>query len=109
MKFVSILLAATAAASGALAHGLEDYVPECSIECLDKAVASATTCEKDDLPCFCVLENWHAIDNASTQCVITACGQDVAAGKFKPLMQYSSPTLEQRTRPVPLLQDRFLA
>lgn len=87
MKYITAFLAA--AVAGVVAHEghdhttLGDYVPECSLKCLSDARKSATTCKDDtELECFCILENYRAIYDASVACVMVACGQDVAVGMF---------------------------
>lgn len=81
MKFSAITLIA-AAAGLAAAKTLEDYVPKCSQQCLKDAQSSATDCKEGDLPCFCILENYHNIYDAGVSCVLLKCGNDVAVGKF---------------------------
>ncbi|KAK4669075.1 uncharacterized protein QC764_700130 [Podospora pseudoanserina] len=89
MKYITALLAA--AVAGVVAHEghdhttLGDYVPECSLKCLSDARKSATTCKDDtELECFCILENYRAIYDASVACVMVACGQDVAVAEVLP-------------------------
>ncbi|KAK0702498.1 hypothetical protein B0T21DRAFT_257646, partial [Apiosordaria backusii] len=88
MKYFTALLAAAVAgvvAHEGHAHTLSDYVPECSLKCLSDARKSATTCKDDtELECFCILENYRAIYDASVACVMVACGQDVAVAEVLP-------------------------
>ncbi|KAK4183886.1 hypothetical protein QBC35DRAFT_78319 [Podospora australis] len=86
MKYFTALLAAAVAVSAHEGgHTLADYVPECSLKCLSDARKSATTCASDDdLKCFCILENYRAIYDAGTTCVLQDCGQDVAIGEVLP-------------------------
>ncbi|CCC12823.1 hypothetical protein SMACR_09018 [Sordaria macrospora] len=83
MKFSAITLLA-AAAGLAAAKTLEDYVPKCSQQCLKDAQSSATDCKEGDLPCFCILENYHNIYDAGVSCVLLKCGNDVAVGEVLP-------------------------
>ncbi|KAK4198704.1 hypothetical protein QBC40DRAFT_283369 [Triangularia verruculosa] len=87
MKYIIALLAAVAGvvAHGNHSHTLGDFVPECSLKCLSDARKSATTCKDDtELECFCILENYRAIYDASVACVMTGCGQDVAVSEVLP-------------------------
>ncbi|KAK3400694.1 hypothetical protein B0T20DRAFT_348409 [Sordaria brevicollis] len=83
MKF-SAILSVAAAAGFAAAKTLEDYVPQCSLQCLKDAQKSATDCKEGDLPCFCILDNYHNIYDAGVSCVLLKCGNDVAVGQVLP-------------------------
>ncbi|KAI9172621.1 hypothetical protein HJFPF1_02128 [Paramyrothecium foliicola] len=85
MKTTSIVLAATAALSGfASAQDKADYLPECSLDCLNTATEQATDCSLDDAVCWCVQENYENIYDAGVACVLQACGPDRAVTEVLP-------------------------
>ncbi|KAM0354295.1 hypothetical protein ACHAPU_001339 [Fusarium lateritium] len=57
-------------------------VPKCAIPCLDKAIASESSCDTTDLACVC--KNFDDIRSAATSCVIDECGSDVAISEVLP-------------------------
>jgi hypothetical protein len=63
------------AAVAAQAQSLAD-VPKCALPCLDKAIASETSCDKTDLACVC--KDFSKVRSVATSCVIDECGTDVA-------------------------------
>ncbi|KAM0302480.1 hypothetical protein HYE67_009913 [Fusarium culmorum] len=69
------------AAVAAQAQSLAD-VPKCAIPCLDKAIASETSCDKTDLACVC--KGFSAVRSKATSCVIDECGTDVAINEVLP-------------------------
>ncbi|EKJ74699.1 hypothetical protein FPSE_05167 [Fusarium pseudograminearum CS3096] len=69
------------AAVAAQAQSLAD-VPKCAIPCLDKAIASETSCDKTDLACVC--KDFSAVRSKATSCVIDECGTDVAINEVLP-------------------------
>ncbi|KAK1764298.1 hypothetical protein QBC33DRAFT_517912 [Phialemonium atrogriseum] len=81
MKYLGVILAT---AGLALAQNVNDYFPECSIKCLLDSVSSATDCAQDDGVCICIFDNYASIVDDSTNCVIQACGADVAINKVLP-------------------------
>ena len=78
MKYLATLLAAAGLVAGV---ALEDYFPQCSIDCLVDGVESATSCDPNDGVCVCVFDNYVVIVDAATACVMQACGSDVAVSK----------------------------
>ncbi|KAI3556085.1 hypothetical protein CABS01_13058 [Colletotrichum abscissum] len=62
-----------------------DVVPKCSIECLTKAVKDGTKCSSiDDSACICEADNYRSIYTVGVNCVLQACGSDVAIGQLLP-------------------------
>ncbi|UQC90057.1 uncharacterized protein CLUP02_15588 [Colletotrichum lupini] len=62
-----------------------DVVPKCSIECLTKAVKDGTKCSSiDDSACVCEADNYRSIYTVGVNCVLQACGSDVAIGQLLP-------------------------
>lgn len=85
--FVVLFTAAAAFLVSAAAETINDYLPECAIDCLNTAIGDATTCGgPDDLECFCIADNYRAIYTSGVGCVLQACGNDVSVGtKILPL------------------------
>ncbi|CAJ2514146.1 Uu.00g022650.m01.CDS01 [Anthostomella pinea] len=78
MKFS---IAAVALAAVVSAQSWSD-IPACATPCIDDAIASTTTCAADDYACIC--SNEDVIEPAAEDCVVTACGEDVAVGEVEP-------------------------
>ncbi|KAI0152637.1 hypothetical protein GGR57DRAFT_503500 [Xylariaceae sp. FL1272] len=57
-------------------------IPACATPCIDDAVASTTTCAADDYACICA--NEATISPAAEDCVVAACGEEVAEGEVVP-------------------------
>jgi hypothetical protein len=53
-------------------------IPACAVPCIQNAIASATTCSANDFACACETANFNAVQAASINCVVAACGADVA-------------------------------
>jgi hypothetical protein len=53
-------------------------IPPCAVPCIQDAITSATTCSATDFACACQTANFNAIQAASINCVVAACGADVA-------------------------------
>jgi cobalamin biosynthesis Mg chelatase CobN len=86
MKTSSVILATAAAVLSGLgaAQKQADFLPECSLDCLDDATKKATDCALDDAVCWCVQENYENIYNAGVACVLQSCGPDRAVGEVLP-------------------------
>ncbi|KAM5356702.1 hypothetical protein ACJ41O_003348 [Fusarium nematophilum] len=85
MKTIAVAVAALAikvAAHGTIEYA--DYFPECSLDCLGKAVEEAVDCSATDSICLCDHENYVAIYEHSMDCVIEACGEEVAVDEVLP-------------------------
>ncbi len=85
MKFFATLL--VAAGVVAAQKTLEDYIPECAIQCLKEGISAATTCDANDLECFCIADNYRATYSAAVGCVLADCGQDVSVGRLRLLLK----------------------
>jgi hypothetical protein len=74
-------------------------VPKCAIPCLDKAIASESSCDKTDLACVC--KNFDDIRSAATSCVIDECGSDVAINEVLPATEKlcENPPKESEDKP----------
>ncbi|KAF6808169.1 hypothetical protein CSOJ01_07678 [Colletotrichum sojae] len=83
MKSAYVLLAAAGLA--AAQKKFTDVIPECSVECLTKAVKDGTTCSSiDDSQCICEATNYRNIYTVGVSCVLAACSPDVATGQLLP-------------------------
>ncbi|KXH36349.1 hypothetical protein CNYM01_10792 [Colletotrichum nymphaeae SA-01] len=88
MKYSYILLATAGLA--AAQQKFTDVVPKCSIECLTKAVKDGTKCSSiDDSACICEADNYRSIYTVGVNCVLQACGSDVAIGTSTSLNSFS--------------------
>ncbi|KAK2011588.1 hypothetical protein LZ32DRAFT_659582 [Colletotrichum eremochloae] len=84
MKYSYVLLAAAAGLTVAQKK-FTDVIPQCSVECLTKAVKDGTTCSSiDDSACICEATNYRNIYTVGVSCVLQACGSDVATGQLLP-------------------------
>ncbi|RSL55661.1 hypothetical protein CEP54_009243 [Fusarium duplospermum] len=61
-----------------------DYFPECSLDCLTEAIEKSTDCKETDSTCLCDHDNYVAIYEYTMDCVIDACGEDVAVDEVLP-------------------------
>ncbi|KXH37511.1 hypothetical protein CSAL01_12778 [Colletotrichum salicis] len=83
MKYSYILLATAGLAVAQ--QKFTDVVPKCSIDCLTKAVKDSTKCSSiDDSACICEADNYRSIYTVGVNCVLQACGSDVAMGQLLP-------------------------
>ncbi|KAL2874927.1 hypothetical protein SGCOL_009906 [Colletotrichum sp. CLE4] len=83
MKYSYVLLATAGLAVAQ--QKFTDVVPKCSIECLTKAVKDGTKCSSiDDSACICEADNYRSIYTVGVNCVLQACGSDVAIGQLLP-------------------------
>lgn len=55
-------------------------IPACAIPCIESAIGSETSCTPTDFACAC--PSIAAVAEAGTDCVVAACGVDVATSKF---------------------------
>ena len=60
---------------------ISDFFPACAVDCVEDVLYTATTCEEHDDICLCQHSNQYKIYAAAEQCVIDACGYDVAQRK----------------------------
>lgn len=74
MKFTLVLATFVAAVYGQTVGD----IPACAVPCIQNAIASATTCSATDFACVCETANFNAVQAASLNCVVAACGADVA-------------------------------
>jgi len=79
---VALFTLASAAVAQQEKTWLDWGLPECSVECLEKAVGSATKCSAADWNCFCIAENYRNTYDAAVGCVLAKCGQDISIGTF---------------------------
>lgn len=63
------------------AQRMADSLPDCAVDCLEKGIESATNCSVDDGDCICEVDNYRNTYDASTACVLQACGAAKALGK----------------------------
>jgi hypothetical protein len=86
------------AAVAAQAQSLAD-VPKCALPCLDKAIASETSCDKTDLACVC--KDFSKVRSVATSCVIDECGTDVAINEVLPATEglCKNPPKESEEKP----------
>lgn len=80
MKVATIAVVASSICSVA-AQNRADFLPECSLKCLDDATKKVTNCALDDAVCWCVQSNYEDIYNNGVACVLDACGSDKAISK----------------------------
>lgn len=59
-----------------------DDIPVCARTCITNAITSATTCSATDYKCACQTANFNAIQAASINCVVAACGATVAISTY---------------------------
>lgn len=60
-------------------------IPECAQSCVVDAIRDNTSCDVTDSGCVC--GSLGAIQDSATNCVIEACGYEVAACKFCSMMK----------------------
>lgn len=70
-----------AIATLASAQSMSDSLPDCAVECLETGIESATDCALDDGECICEVDNYRNTYDASTACVLQACGAAEALGR----------------------------
>lgn len=87
MKVATVAVVASGIWSVA-AQNRQDYLPVCSLKCLDDATQKVTTCSLTDAVCWCVQKNYEDIYNAALTCVLNACGSDVSISKSRPDSPY---------------------
>ncbi|RSM14815.1 hypothetical protein BHE90_007835 [Fusarium euwallaceae] len=84
MKTVAVAVAALALQVVAESLDKADYFPECSLDCLTEAIEKSVECKETDSICLCDHENYEAIYEYTMDCVIDACGEDVAIDEVLP-------------------------
>ncbi|KAM0429793.1 hypothetical protein ACHAPT_006399 [Fusarium lateritium] len=84
MKTVAVAVAVLAAQAVAQSLDKADYFPECSLDCLTEAIEKSVECKETDSLCLCDHENYEAIYEYTMDCVIDACGEDVAVDEVLP-------------------------
>ncbi|KAI1817699.1 hypothetical protein GGS20DRAFT_582199 [Poronia punctata] len=57
-------------------------IPSCAQPCILDAVASTTDCGSTDYTCICASQD--VIEPAAEECVVAACGEDVAENEVVP-------------------------
>ena len=75
------MLILAAVATSAAAQRMSDSLPDCAVDCLEQGVEAATDCALDDGDCICEVDNYRDTYDASTACVLQACGAARALGK----------------------------
>lgn len=103
-SYIVALLPIAGAAVAQRKTWLEWGLPECSVECLDTAIASATKCSAGDWDCFCIADNYRNTYDAAVGCVLAKCGQDVSIGTYQmflPLHRYSELRIEPANSRIP--------
>lgn len=104
MKYLAILLA-VAGFAAAKSISIDDYFPECSTKCLRQGLADASDCKESDGVCICIFDNYAAIVDSATSCVIQACGNSVAVGKWLFFLffskSYPTPSISQPPNQTP--------
>ncbi|KAI0429636.1 hypothetical protein F5Y09DRAFT_309972 [Xylaria sp. FL1042] len=78
MKTALALIAFTAIAS---AQTWAD-IPACAQPCILDAAASTTDCTDTDYACICASQD--VVEPAAEECVVAACGEDVAENEVVP-------------------------
>lgn len=89
MRASTIVLGAVATLVSA--QRMADSLPECAVDCLENGIESATNCSVDDGDCICEVDNYRNTYDASTACVLQACGAAKALGKSRDFFHYSLP------------------
>ncbi|KAK6336853.1 hypothetical protein TWF718_009641 [Orbilia javanica] len=62
-----------------------DVIPECARPCIERAMASSSSCDAGDYHCAC--NNLAAIQTAATSCVVTNCGAIIATSEVVPAIK----------------------
>ncbi|KAI0099787.1 hypothetical protein GGR51DRAFT_564832 [Nemania sp. FL0031] len=57
-------------------------IPACAQPCITDAVAATTDCGATDYACICASRD--AVQASAEECVIAACGEDVAVNEVLP-------------------------
>lgn len=78
MRFILSTLFLALSIGSATAASFDD-LPPCSKQCIKDAIKSSTNCAETDVKCACA--NKDKIQQAGAQCVVAACGMDVALSK----------------------------
>ncbi|KAI1362950.1 hypothetical protein F5Y08DRAFT_310736 [Xylaria arbuscula] len=73
---------ATIAFAAAVAAQTWADIPACAQPCILEAAASTTDCADTDYACICASQD--VVEPAAEECVVTACGEDVAETEVVP-------------------------
>ncbi|RMJ18046.1 hypothetical protein CDV36_002307 [Fusarium kuroshium] len=73
MKAAFVVLAIAGLASAA-EKTMFDALPECSHDCLTKAIKGSSDCQPEDSDCLCEVDNYRSIYSGAEACVLQACG-----------------------------------
>ncbi|KAI8654314.1 hypothetical protein LRP88_00197 [Fusarium phalaenopsidis] len=73
MKAAFVVLAIAGLASAA-EKTMFDALPECSHDCLTKAIKGSSSCKPEDNDCLCEVDNYRNIYTGAQACVLQACG-----------------------------------
>ncbi|KAF4977307.1 hypothetical protein FZEAL_6130 [Fusarium zealandicum] len=73
MKFAIFALALAGIVSAA-EKTMFDVLPECTHDCLAKAIKGSSDCKDDDSECLCETDNYRNIYSGAEACVLQACG-----------------------------------
>ncbi|KAL7936403.1 hypothetical protein V8C35DRAFT_295403 [Trichoderma chlorosporum] len=84
MKFTLVLATFAAVVYG---QSISD-IPPCALPCIESA-AEAQGCGATDVTCACA--HFSAIEGASLECVVDACGDDVAINQVLPAVEALCP------------------
>ena len=71
-------LAVLSFAAAVVGTSIGDAVPACAGTCLVGAITSATSCAITEAACQCTVDNFRTVYTAALNCVLDACGADVA-------------------------------
>lgn len=80
MKAAFVVLAIAGLASAA-EKTMFDALPECSHDCLTKAIKGSSDCKPEDSDCLCEVDNYRSIYSGAEACVLQACGSAKSVGK----------------------------
>lgn len=95
MKAAFVLFAIAGLAS---AETMFDALPECSHDCLTKAIKGSSSCKPEDNDCLCEVENYRNIYTGAQACVLQACGAAKSVGKSTYLSLIKQPPLTPSQR-----------
>ncbi|KAI1121856.1 hypothetical protein F5Y10DRAFT_255458 [Nemania abortiva] len=60
-------------------------IPTCAQPCITDAVAATTDCAATDIACICAARD--AVQASAEDCVVAACGEDVAVNQVLPAVE----------------------
>jgi hypothetical protein len=79
---MKLLFAIVSLAAATVAQSIGDSVPACAASCLTGAITSTTSCAITEAACQCTAANFRTVYTAALNCVLDACGADVAISTF---------------------------